>query len=252
MIAQAEPRCGPLIVEICGIAGAGKTTLAQVIAQEIADRQIPFCRLVPAKEPYGGGRPSLIRRMAWVLFAIRNPSVTVKLAVALFPLLIRGLSLVDMRRRLRLGSVWFRRLLLYAESVRRMRAVPAAHFLERGLTSNLLSLAARLAKPEPEGLLRWAQSAGATPDLVVSVHTDLDIVHERRRARGDAPKPSRGDARHEAHTLRVILDSLDVAAAPHRIDVDGGENGAVERNAQLIVDEMVRTVRCASVSGRRL
>lgn len=216
-----------VVVELCGLPGAGKTTLATALEDTLAARGIP-CRVadreisaaVPRSQralrrlrhatSTATRRPVTAARTARRFAAVRNESVRDTAAV-----LVQWLAVSDLATKARTG--------------------PGVHLLEEGLVQTAWTLLLRAEGSPAEfrgGALLTVPPASSRSDIVLLVDTPVEVAAERLAARSS--RHSRTQLLETEQRVaeltrgRELLETLlaNAPAAVHRLTVLPGATAA--------------------------
>lgn len=227
MKAVAPPRHG-LAVELCGLPGSGKTTVAAAVASILPGLGVT-CTIsdhgISAAVPV---LPRVLRRTGnAALTMVTHPRPAAAGAVAL--------RRSDQRQRsdaARLAVQW----LGLQRIVRQSRRQPGFHLLEEGFAQTVWSAALRARASEPSCL--WGTLPGAVlTDLIVLVDVAPAVAFERLAGRASRHSRTQLLADDEALTeLRAgaaLLEDV-VARAPMRVVRVRGEGAASTTATQIV------------------
>ena len=214
-----------VVVEFCGLPGAGKSTIARALVAALRLRAVPTTEVMAPLGP-SAHRPERLRRKTVVIARglTRAGGVGVAANVA------SRSGQADARDRVARPA----NLLVVREAVRRAKLRPGVHVLDQGPIQEWWSAALRA---DADRVLAWAATDRAPrADLVVRVDTPVEVLAARlarRRARQrqsrleavDGPELGR-ELAHGARLLDLLCDEWSTAGVA-MVRVDGSEPGAV-------------------------
>jgi chloramphenicol 3-O-phosphotransferase len=220
------------VVELCGLPGAGKTTLARALVQELAGRghrvragALSIAPDVPAQ------RRILLKAAFAMREALAHPMCTAAAVDAIARSEQRRIDDVPARALQWTVTQWL---------LRAARRTPGLHVFDEGVIQALWSLALR---GNPGRMLHTLEASRGwvRPDLVVVVEAPLDVVRDRlvsrrsNHARSQALDPTRqwlelerGERQldglvswwrgvHGPHSVTRVRDDGDLAGVATRI-----------------------------------
>jgi len=215
------------VVELCGLPGAGKSTIARAVVASLRVRGVPTTEVMAPLGP-AASRAERLRRKAGVvgrgLVAPGGPAIVGNVA-------FRS-DQADGRDRLARPV----NLLVVRDAVRRAHRRAGVHVLDQGPVQEWWSAALR---GDEDRVLEWA-AADPNPraDLLVRVDAPIPVLHERltRREQRQSRLEAVADADLDA-ALRRGADLLDAvcarlatgaAGAPRVVRVDGCDRAAAD------------------------
>ena len=234
---SAAPHRG-LVVELAGLPGAGKSTLAAATRVALLARGMP-CTI--ADRPVSAAVPKPVRSARRLALAAaelaRHPRRGVAAARA-----VRSAGPATARDELAGVVQWLAVQRLLARAHRR----PGVHLVEEGPVQTLWTLGLRSAGGPP------GPPAGDGPDLLVVVEAPLELVSARLAARRSVHSRSQrlGEAARltELRHGRGLLDRL-VEAADHESVVVANDGTTGRRDLGRLVAEWVLRAAPGCVGG---
>lgn len=227
-----------LVVEFCGLPGAGKSTLARDLVGRLRASGVPAFDVMAPLGPHAGREARLARKAAMVGRAALQPDAW-RIAAEV------GLRSGQADRRDRIARPL--NLLVVRAAVARAARRTGVHVLDQGPLQEWWSAALRA----DEGrVLAWAAADGPTrADLLVRIDTPVEVLVARLGRRAGAQSRLEGlgpDAqRAELERAGALLDVLCAESVhssgtrrPRLIRVDGLDPAAVE-----IVGEAIAGLR---------
>ena len=225
-----------LVIELCGLPGAGKSHVAALLRGRLEARG---CVPVPSNEAVGPGVPAATRLgrklAAGLAQTLSRPGSSVRAASTL----ARAQPPSDAVSR---SLQW----LVTQRMLERARSRPGIHLLDEGLMQSLWSAGLRGDAGPLLALLDAHAVDWARPDVVVAVRAPIGVVLHRLDARASAhsrtqalaPPAREAELRRGEALLGELLEWIDVAAEAVVLEVDNGDDGAAPV-LDAVVDDLV-------------
>lgn len=217
-----------LVVEFCGLPGAGKSTLARALVERLRAGGVPAVDVMAPLGPRAGRGVRIARKVAMVGRAALDPDAW-RIASEV------GLRSGQADRRDRIARPL--NLLVVRAAVARAAQHTGVHVLDQGPLQEWWSAALRA---DERRVLGWAAADGPTrADLLVRVDTPVDVLVTRLAGRAGAQSRLEGlgpDAqRAELVRADALLDALCAESVhssgtrrPRILRVDGLDPATVE------------------------
>ena len=224
----------PLVIELCGLPGAGKTTVAGDLVSCLADHGVA-ARVVDRHLSADVSRPLRLSRKATTLARVVAADPGREVAAA--RLLGSGQS--NRRDTIALPVQWW----VAKDVLARSRLLTGVAVAEEGLVQALWSAGLRGRRGSPDELVCLAQTAAA-PDVVVHLDVPVQVaLHRLRTRRSRHSRVQRLDEHEQAAALglgdtllRELLEQWRSRQLSQVLTVDGESSRIGAHLASTVID----------------
>jgi len=192
-----------VVVEFCGLPGTGKTTLAGLVAAELAERELS-CELADSEMSAAVSRSRRLRRKAFAV-AWQSAGHPIRTASS-----ARSIS-ASRQESARDAVAGLAQWLAVQQAIAAARREPGVQLFEEGVVQTLWTIGLR-ARRDVVRRLGETLPAPLRPDLLVVVEAPVEVARDRLAARSSRhSRTQRLDAEAQTEELRrgsKLLDSI--------------------------------------------
>jgi predicted kinase len=232
------------VVELCGLPGTGKSTLAGSVRETLTSRGVP-CTIVDGPVSAAAPRHRRIARKAahGAVQAVGHPLRTAAAS---------RWAMASGQESTRDAVAWVAQWLAVHDVLARARTTSGVNLVEEGVVQSLWTLALRARRDPVRQLLDHTPPA-VRGDLLVVVEAPVDVVTERLAARSSRHSRTQSlSAGAQADELRrgeLLLDRLIASVQVPVVRVTNDRPGGVAELAQQVADRIVGSSQPSPLRG---